>query len=137
MGSVSIRVFIFAFLSQAVVALAAAEELAGSEWQPTRIGTSLTLQETKMFIQFKGDGNFGGHGGCNRISGQYKTVGNKLTIGPIASTRMACDVGVMNLETKFLLALEKVKIFDRNKFKLILSDEEGNLLAEFLQTDRD
>ncbi len=59
-----------------------------------------------------------------------------MTIGPIASTRMACDEGVMNLETEFLLTLEKVKTFNRNKFKLILSDEEGNLLVEFLQTDR-
>jgi heat shock protein HslJ len=39
---------------------------------------------------FPGEGQVGGHDGCNRIFGKIETQGNQLTFGIIGATRMAC-----------------------------------------------
>lgn len=69
-------------------------------------------------IEFK-DGRLSGHGGCNRYNGQYKLEGNVLKVGPVMSTRMACDF--MAGEAKFLKALDgDVKlVVDGNTLNLV------------------
>lgn len=69
-------------------------------------------------IEFK-DGRLSGHGGCNRYNGQYKLEGNVLKVGPVMSTRMACDF--MSGEAKFLKALDgDVKlVVDGNTLSLV------------------
>ena len=64
----------------------------------TKLGTQLTLE-------FK-DGQVSGSSGCNRFHGAFKSQGDRLSIGPLATTRMMCDEGVMAQEREFLAALE-------------------------------
>ena len=52
-----------------------------------------------------------GFAGCNRFSGGYQYAGNSLTLGPLASTKMACAVG-MALETEFLGVLDDTRLFN-------------------------
>lgn len=53
------------------------------------------LANTEVTIAFDGD-QVSGSDGCNNFSGNYETgSGNKITIGPLASTRMACEPDVM------------------------------------------
>lgn len=54
-------------------------------------------------IEFK-EGRLGGHGGCNRYNGQYTLDGNVVKVGPLMSTRMACDY--IDGEGKLLKTLE-------------------------------
>src|SRR5262249_24559097 len=86
-------------------ALHAAVNLAGSEWRPSRIGTSAVSSGARLFVQFKSAGQLAGHGGCNRFFGQYKISGNEISIGPVGATRMACAEPVMVLEMAFFSAL--------------------------------
>ncbi len=57
-------------------------------------------------------GRVAGSGGCNRFNGGYKTTGNQLKIGPLASTFKACQQPVMDQETKYLKALQAATRFE-------------------------
>jgi heat shock protein HslJ len=118
-------------------ALHSAANLAGSEWRPSRIGTLAVPPEASLFVQFKSAGKLAGHGGCNRFFGQYKIAGNEISIGPIASTRMACAEPITTLETAFFSALEGAKTFRRDKTKLVLFNASGQEQASLIQTDWD
>jgi heat shock protein HslJ len=47
-----------------------------------------------------------GSAGCNDYNGSYALTGTALTVGPLATTRKACDPKVMDQETQFLTALQ-------------------------------
>jgi len=47
-----------------------------------------------------------GSGGCNDYNGSYTLNGTAVTIGPLASTKKACEQAVMDQETEFLTALQ-------------------------------
>lgn len=46
-----------------------------------------------------------GTGGCNRIDGGWQLKGDKITLGPLASTMMACEPSKMETESKLLAVL--------------------------------
>ena len=46
-----------------------------------------------------------GYGGCNNIFSDYVAKDEKISFGPIASTRMYCE-GLMELEGSFMRALD-------------------------------
>jgi heat shock protein HslJ len=56
-------------------------------------------------LTFAEGGRVSGFGGCNRMTGAYDVSGERLRIGPMASTRMACEQG-MDLEQSYGAALE-------------------------------
>jgi hypothetical protein len=68
----------FAMVSPATVAMAG--ELAGSEWRPNQIGAAAVSSEAELFVQFKGEGELSGHGGCNGFFGQYEISQNTIRI---------------------------------------------------------
>ena len=85
--------------------------LAGSSWEVTGfnngrdavvgplLGTTLTLS----FV----DDTVVGHAGCNTFRASYTHDGDRLSVGPAATTRKACvGEGVMQQEREFLAAIE-------------------------------
>ena len=67
---------------------------------------SLPQLQKDAFIQFKkADSSYHGNAGCNNFSGRYTLVGNKLTLGPAAMTRMMCPPENMNVENQFTKAI--------------------------------
>lgn len=57
-----------------------------------------------IFIQK--DKRFSGSGGCNRMMGTFTTMGNKISFGAAASTKMMCmDENTMKLESGLLAAI--------------------------------
>ena len=137
MPPISIRLVTCILMVLGASTFALAAELAGSEWRPTQIGSSAVLEQSKLFVHFKGDGKLAGHGGCNRFFGEYEISGNKIKIGPVGSTRMACPQPVMDLEMAFFTALETAKTFRRDKAGLMLFDAKGKEQVELIQTDWD
>ena len=71
-----------------------------------------------------------GYGGCNRMTSTYKSDGDRLSFGPIASTRMACAES-METEGEFHKALEKVARWRIVGESLELSDDTGASVARF------
>lgn len=65
----------------------------------------------------KVDGKVMGNSGCNRLSGTYKIEGNKISFGPMISTKIACPG---NGEKRFLDALNTANTFRIENLKLYL-----------------
>jgi heat shock protein HslJ len=60
---------------------------------------------TTITMVFDADGQVSGNSGCNTYSGGYSVNGNKIAVGPLMTTRMACPDDVMTQEQQFLAAL--------------------------------
>jgi putative lipoprotein len=107
-------------------------DLAGSEW-----GFAGEAGRTARFVQFREDGVVGGSSGCNRFTGTYKQKEDELTMGPLASTRMACPPEVLGREQQFLTMLGNVRYAETDDLKLTLKDGNGEVLAELVRRDGD
>lgn len=108
-----------------------ASELAGSEW-----GIEKPVEQ---FIKFSEGGQVSGYTGCNRFFGSYtieKSKG-KITLGPLASTKKACEQSVMEAEHSFMNKLESAKTFKRTRLHLNLFDEDGGRLLSMVWRDFD
>ena len=106
--------------------------LAESEW-----GFAGETGRSARFLQFRSDGVVGGSSGCNRFTGTYSHKDDELTLGPLASTRMACPPEVMEREQQFLTMLGKARYAEADHLKLILKDGNGEVLAELVRRDGD
>jgi heat shock protein HslJ len=73
--------------------------------------------------------SIGGFSGCNSFSGTYATNGNAVRVGPLATTRLACEQDVMDQETAFLSALQGVSFIDYRGSTLLLTDRQGHLVV--------
>jgi heat shock protein HslJ len=84
-------------------------QLAGVNWKVTSFNNNRhavvgVLGESNITMSFE-DGKVAGSAGCNHFHGAYSTEGSKLEIGPLATTRRACEAPLMNQEREFLAAL--------------------------------
>ncbi len=68
-------------------------------WRTSTNGVAQTITFTK-------DGKVYGDSGCNRFTGGYSTDGDQISIGPLASTMMACEQPVMDAEATFLTRIQ-------------------------------
>jgi heat shock protein HslJ len=71
-----------------------------------------------------------GSGGCNRVTGPIEIDGDMLHLRRLASTRMACAVG-MEQELRFLRALGTVERYAIRGTRLELFDAAGTIVAAF------
>jgi heat shock protein HslJ len=71
-----------------------------------------------------------GSGGCNRVAGSFEIDGDKLRLGRMAATMMACPSG-MEQERRFLQSLEKVERYRISGSHLEMLDAQGAVIARF------
>jgi heat shock protein HslJ len=71
-----------------------------------------------------------GSGGCNRFSGTYQLNGDRLKLGAMTATLMACADG-METERSFLNALGRARRWKITGQRLDLLDNAGNVIARF------
>jgi putative lipoprotein len=107
--------------------VAALLSLAGSEWGPAGGEQSL---------QF-GNGRVTGHSGCNRYTGGYEQDGNKLTLGPLAATKMACSPDQMEKERAWFEMLGQVSAFEATHLVLKLKGASGEVIVTLQRRDFD
>jgi hypothetical protein len=69
----------------------------------------------RQTITFAKDGTVFGDSGCNRFTGGYKVKGDRITIGPLASTMMACPQPQMDAEASFLFKLQAAVSYSATK----------------------
>lgn len=111
-----------------VVILAAAMSLAGSEWGPA--GNQVQT------LQF-GGGRLSGQSGCNRFSATYRQDGERLIIGPVVSTKMACPGPESAMEASWFAMIARIHSIEASHLKLVLKDEAGQVIAELQRRDFD
>jgi heat shock protein HslJ len=111
-----------------------------TRWALTSLGPQeipIPPTQTEPFLVFGGEpGRVVGSGGCNRLAGSYEKDGDKLTFGPLASTKMACATG-METEDAFHQALAKTTTFTINADDELELRDSGNALLATLDVDDD
>lgn len=110
--------------------------IAGISWRPRLIGAEPVSDDSGIHVRIEADGSIKGHGGCNAFFGSMEKTGSNVTIGPLGTTRMACDAGVMDRELAFLQALERTHRYDIAAGRLTLIDAGNTLLAELVPASR-
>jgi putative lipoprotein len=85
--------------------------LVNTKWTLISFGAPLAetpvLEGSTITLEFGGEGQAGGSGGCNSYSAQYETQADTLSVGQIASTRMSCEQdGIGQQEQNYFQALE-------------------------------
>src|SRR5262249_31182965 len=80
-------------------------------------------------VTFADGGNVTMDTGCNTARGDWKLDGNRLTIGPLATTLKACTSpeGVMEQETALVHALESAHTVDVAPGELVILDAKGRI----------
>jgi heat shock protein HslJ len=87
--------------------------LAGGTWTVTgynngRQAVVSPAPGTELSLAFAEDGSLSGNAGCNSFRASYTVDGDRMTVGPAATTRKFCGPEVMDQERAFLAALGSV-----------------------------
>jgi len=121
-----------------VVYQAQTQDLSGTSWEATgynngKLAVIGILGSTTLTADFGKDGTLSGTSGCNTYSGGYKVNGDQITIGPLASTMMACSepAGVMEQEAQYLAALQSAATYQIEGNVLQLRTKDDALAAIF------
>jgi heat shock protein HslJ len=87
-----------------------ASSLAGTDWVLEDIAGAGVLdnaQATLSFAkEFVSNGKISGNGSCNKFSGSASVDAGKVSVGPLATTRMACVPAVDEQEMRYVKALQ-------------------------------
>jgi len=78
------------------------------EW----IGERPLMDYSHLTVTFDESGRAYGNGGCNHWFASYTLDGDKLSFGPVGSTRKACAPALMEQEQRFFKALQTVERWD-------------------------
>jgi heat shock protein HslJ len=77
------------------------------------------------------DGTVGGSAGCNHFTAPYTVDGDKLELGTIATTQMACPPPQAAVERAYLAALRKIASWKLDGGELVLSDKDGTEVLRY------
>ena len=109
--------------------------LPGSAWEVTTYAGQAPLADHPITFEFDTEGNIAGDASCNRFGGTCTIEGNTIKVGPLRSTRRACEPEIMQQEHKFLALLGSVTTWQIDSDGvLVLIGEEGEIRAK-KQTD--
>lgn len=91
-----------------------------------------TLESKRPHIQFsKKEMKATGNNGCNSVFASIDTIEDRLSFGPVGSTRMACQEG-MEIEMAFLGMLQASKKYRIDGYSLLIMDGNGQVVGKFV-----
>ena len=105
--------------------------LAGSQWKPATIHGGPVANDSPQRLQFEAANGVNGHAGCNRFFGPAEIRDGVLSMGPLATTRMACPDPIAAEEARFLEALHSARYLTRSASELRLLDAEHKPIVTF------
>jgi putative lipoprotein len=77
--------------------------------------------DADVTLTFADDGTVSGSPACNTYSGSYEAGDDgSISLGPLASTQMACEEAIMALEANYLQTLDQASSFAIAEGRLIL-----------------
>jgi heat shock protein HslJ len=90
-------------------------ELANTKWKLSGLATDTSVTESSGITLDFAEADASGNAGVNTYNASYTAAADgSLTFGPIASTKMAGDQAAMDLEAKYLEALQSVTGYSVN-----------------------
>jgi len=109
---------------------AEADGLVGPTWRLVEVDGDRPAG-AEATVSFDADGRVFGTSGCNRFTGPYEFgADGALTLGALASTRMACAPPAMALERRVLDVLSTLTGADVAGIRLTLRGADGTLVFE-------
>ena len=124
-------------LAMILTACSTVESLDATSWGMTSYSDAqgnLTdiLPDTIVTADFQAD-QVSGNVTCNNYSGTYQTTGNKIKIGPLATTMRMCvgPDGIMEQEADFLSAMEAAAQYEIKGDSLEMLDDQGATILVF------
>jgi heat shock protein HslJ len=131
--SPSLTLVLLAFLGSLAAARQADPLLHNTDWTLTHLqGKPIAVKDGQAAPGLRLATNasrFSGSAGCNKYMGTYVLRGSGISFGPAATTRMTCPA--IDLETRYLAALARVKTWRIARQRLELLDERRRVLARF------
>ncbi len=112
-------------------------EVTGVNWRPVSVGDEAIPEDAGLYLLFEVYGSINGNGGCNSFFGSLQQADSGIEVGPLGGTRMACPETIMNRETAFMNAVQRLRDFQTGRDGMSLLDEDGNVLARFVASDDD
>lgn len=108
----------------------AAGLLEGTSWKLLHYRKTQVRDGLIITARFEGT-QVSGSAGCNSYSGTYQIDGDKITIGPLASTMMACldPADVMEMEQMFLEWMSNAQTLDLTEDQLMIFRPDGEALT--------
>ena len=103
--------------------------LPGSAWKVITFAGQTPLADHPITFEFDNEGNIAGDGSCNRFGGACQIEGGKIEVGPLRSTRRACEPDIMQQEHKFLAVLGAATAWSIEGHELVLTGSEGQIRA--------
>jgi len=88
---------------------------------------------TQLTAVFTEDGKVSGSAGCNQYNGSYTLDGDKISIGPLATTKMACEEPIMAQEQAFLAAMQSAATVSVEAGKPVLRSADGATAVTFAE----
>ena len=82
-------------------------------------------------IQFLTNGRLTGSTGCNRMNGRYELDGVAVDFDGLATTRMACEGAIGEIESLFVETLRSARYLELGPEFLDLFDGDGTRMARF------
>ena len=115
------------------------EEVNKSKLPPSLIGTIWATEtingqpviEGNQVVMGISEGRIGGFAGCNTYFGPYEATGNQVTVGPLASTRLACSEDIMGQESDYLEALHSAASYQIVDEKLQVANANAETILTF------
>lgn len=105
--------------------------LADTSWILTTLGGEPIL-EGVITAEITAENTIGGSAGCNQYTANYDTDGSSLKFTPqVATTLMACPPPLMDIESRYLEALQQTASYQSDGTNLTLLDANGRELATF------
>jgi heat shock protein HslJ len=100
-------------------------------WRVDSIDDEAFVEGARPTLEFRTDGRLVGRAPCNSYVAPVELGGKTLKIGPIVSTRKACQPDVMDQEATFFAALQDVRDFVVSPEGLLtLRGPAGTIVAE-------
>jgi heat shock protein HslJ len=110
------------------------QALEGTKWVLSAYAVNGTMKDALVTATADAtfaDGQVSGNAGINQYNGPYEVDGDKLSVGPLASTKMAGDAMIMEQEAAFLMALESAASYEIDGDTLVIMDSSGAAVLEF------
>ena len=104
------------------------DPLQGTSWDLVTINGHPPVRGSHITISFE-NGRVSGNSGCNNYGGEYKVSGDRIEIGVLETTLMACaDPAMMDQEGTFTRFLGEAERFEITAGKLQLFAAGGESL---------
>lgn len=109
--------------------------LTGHQWLINDINGEGVIENSRMTLQFSGDGRVYGSAGCNRYSGHYEITGEGININQMALTRMACEPALMAQESELMAVITDARAFglDENGSLFLRASSQKHVKASHLE----